>query len=427
MRPAILLALVACSSGSESKPPPSAPLVRFVGCQLAPPPMRPMPALDPPTPGAVGHGIDPALRERHLGAPQVRVGPPLVTGSLDRGIVRRLLRATHYKLSLCYQLVLADNPEAAGTADAKFSIAGTGKVPTANVSGFDAHLTSCISDVITKIEFPKSPDGLAVQVEVQFAFKRASDAAFPWTPYALRGRDDDPATRDRVSAEIERVHADIDACFGSAKGALRAVIAPAQTLRVRAGGLGDPRVEDCVANALRAIQVSPSSIELACDFEAGGPAPWRISPTGYERISPGASIDEPPKPDASYLIVAGRDTPGDKIDELATWASPAAIVAVAVTSDSGAPIFVGLAPSAQLPVESAPSLGLAAKAGSIATCDGKDAAKIADPHALDARFATLHTPVAFALTPDITAKELVGLSSAATRAKLPYRLGGACP
>jgi hypothetical protein len=80
----------------------------------------------------------------------------------------------------------------------------------------------------------------------------------------------------------------------------------------------------------------------------------------------------------------------------------------------------------QLPIEYAPAVGLAAKAGSVATCDGKDPAKIADPHALDARFASFHTPVAFALTAEVTAKELVGLSSAATRAKLPYRLGDAC-
>ncbi len=103
--------------------------------------------------------------------PTVRQAKAIVTGDLDKDIVRRIVRAHINEVRACYDKVLAQDPTAGGKVTIDFTIAGDGKVTLADVasstfSGNEPGL--CIANAVKRWTFPRPQDGGTVQVTYPF-------------------------------------------------------------------------------------------------------------------------------------------------------------------------------------------------------------------------------------------------------------------
>ncbi len=102
-------------------------------------------------------------------APVVKQQGASVTGSLPREVIARVMRAHAPKLRACYERALATNPTLAVTVTATFVIGSTGQVTSANATGADGTLTSCVAGVVKAATFP-APSGGVVRVSYPYRF-----------------------------------------------------------------------------------------------------------------------------------------------------------------------------------------------------------------------------------------------------------------
>ena len=105
--------------------------------------------------------------------PKLVPGKPKVVGSLDKEIIRRVVRRHRSEIRYCYEKELQKNPKLAGTVTMKFVIAGTGSVMTAAVSSTDLNnsaVESCMANKIRKWDFPEPKGGGIVNVNYPFKF-----------------------------------------------------------------------------------------------------------------------------------------------------------------------------------------------------------------------------------------------------------------
>jgi TonB family protein len=125
-------------------------------------------------PGARGHGLG-ALGPRHV-SPTIEFTPPLVRGSLDREIVRRVVRQHLNEVRYCYEQALARKPALAGRVVAHFSIAPNGVVLASALQSStlgDATVESCIVTATRRWAFPQPQGGGLVTVQYPFQFAPA--------------------------------------------------------------------------------------------------------------------------------------------------------------------------------------------------------------------------------------------------------------
>jgi hypothetical protein len=124
----------------------------------------------------VGSGWSP--RPPHAGAaavPSVVLGEAALTGSLDAAIIRRYIRRHLEQIRACFARQLVASPELAGTTTVAFVVAGDGKVTSSSANGLGVpELEACVAAIIKTIEFPKTPDGGAVEVRYPFNFQPPS-------------------------------------------------------------------------------------------------------------------------------------------------------------------------------------------------------------------------------------------------------------
>jgi hypothetical protein len=90
--------------------------------------------------------------------PQLQWTTPKVQGAYEPEILRRFLKRDQSKYVACYEKVLVDNPKFVGKLDVAFTITSSGLVTDVVATGFDKKATSCIVDVLSKLELPK-PSG----------------------------------------------------------------------------------------------------------------------------------------------------------------------------------------------------------------------------------------------------------------------------
>jgi hypothetical protein len=131
--------------------------------------------------GTIGHGSGTGsgygigggrgnMHGRQSAVPQVRIGQPTSVGDLDKAIIRRYIKRNIQKFTYCYEKELLAKPSLDGTVSTQFFISPTGSVTTANASGVDGTVASCVADVLKSIEFPKPKGGGGVQVNYPFTF-----------------------------------------------------------------------------------------------------------------------------------------------------------------------------------------------------------------------------------------------------------------
>jgi len=164
-----------------------------------------------------GRGSGAGFGGRGKRVPRVRQGKAQVQGSLDRDIIRRIVRAHINEVRHCYNVGLNRDPAQRGRLVINFTIDPTGKVPTAEVQETtltDAKIGTCVARALRRWKFPKPPGGGTIRVT--YPFSLAADGPMPPlfeppppTPEqvaameAERARQAEEAERRRIEAEAE--------------------------------------------------------------------------------------------------------------------------------------------------------------------------------------------------------------------------------
>ncbi|MFH1808453.1 MAG: AgmX/PglI C-terminal domain-containing protein [Pseudomonadota bacterium] len=103
-------------------------------------------------------------------------GTPVIMGSLDKEIIRRVIKENIAQIRYCYERELARSPGLYGKIMVKFIIAGTGQVSNAQViesTMKNPEVESCISNKVRGWRFPKPKGGGIVIVSYPFIFKQS--------------------------------------------------------------------------------------------------------------------------------------------------------------------------------------------------------------------------------------------------------------
>lgn len=111
---------------------------------------------------------------RQNNPPTVTVGNPAPQGSLDKDIIRRVIKQALPKIRYCYEKELVADASLQGTVTAKFVISPTGAVISSSAAGINASIEGCIAAVVKQLQFPAPTGGGSVSVSYPFTFKPAS-------------------------------------------------------------------------------------------------------------------------------------------------------------------------------------------------------------------------------------------------------------
>jgi len=114
------------------------------------------------------------LGGRRAHAPDVVPGTAQVRGSLDKEIIRRIIRRHINEVKFCYEKELTTHPDLYGRVIIQFIIAGDGHVMTSLVQNSTMNspiVEQCIAGALRRWEFPKPQGGGIVQVSYPFVLK----------------------------------------------------------------------------------------------------------------------------------------------------------------------------------------------------------------------------------------------------------------
>lgn len=113
------------------------------------------------------------IDERQTVVPKVIPGSPVVTGSLDKEIIRRVIRRHTREVKYCYERELIKNKTLAGKVIVSFTISGTGAVVAASAKGGtlgNGAVSACIAAKVRRWIFPEPNGGGIVRVNYPFVF-----------------------------------------------------------------------------------------------------------------------------------------------------------------------------------------------------------------------------------------------------------------
>jgi len=122
-----------------------------------------------------GRGVG-GLGGRKSKVPRVVAGKATVRGSLDKEIIRRIIRRHIREVKHCYSKRLQVNDSLGGRVVIGFTISGTGKVIVSKVKSStvgDKAVSSCIASAVRRWTFPKPKGGGIVQVSYPFVLRAA--------------------------------------------------------------------------------------------------------------------------------------------------------------------------------------------------------------------------------------------------------------
>lgn len=116
------------------------------------------------------------LGGRRARSPDVIPGQAQVRGSLDKEIIRRIIRRHMNEVKYCYEQELTKKPELQGRISVQFTIAATGQVVASVLqqsSMGNARVENCVVQAVRRWEFPKPLGGGIVIVAYPFVFNPA--------------------------------------------------------------------------------------------------------------------------------------------------------------------------------------------------------------------------------------------------------------
>lgn len=114
-----------------------------------------------------GRGSGAGFGGRGRPVPRVRAQEATVKGSLDKDIIRRIVRAHINEVRYCYNQGLKKEPTLEGKVSVQFTISAAGKVPVATVASTtlsDKDVANCSAKAFKRWRFPKPPAGDVVVV-----------------------------------------------------------------------------------------------------------------------------------------------------------------------------------------------------------------------------------------------------------------------
>jgi hypothetical protein len=198
-------------------------------------------------------------------------------GPLDKDAIRAVIRDAEWSIQYCYESVLMQNPHAAGTVMAEFTIASDGTVTQSVASGVDPYVDECVAATIGTLVFPREPGGV-VNVRYPFVFDSVA-------PPGAKSAD-----------QLGLVTFDIDTLRPHVQGASRCFVdhAPADgfgsavvDISFIDGTVADVSVDSpagdaaakCVREALGAVAIEGAGGEIRCDVAYG-----------WERVAPSTPV-----------------------------------------------------------------------------------------------------------------------------------------
>jgi len=116
-------------------------------------------------------------RSRKIQRPRVIPGRPVIRGSLDKEIIRRVIRRHRNEYRYCYEKQLNKEQDLSGKISVKFTIAGNGSIIASSVSDStmnNSDVESCLTRKIKRWVFPAPKGGGIVTVKYPFIFKPGS-------------------------------------------------------------------------------------------------------------------------------------------------------------------------------------------------------------------------------------------------------------
>lgn len=124
------------------------------------------------TVGSAGVGKVGKLGDRGPKVPTVRHEAPETKGSLDKEIIRRVVRRNESQVRFCYEQGLHSNPDLKGRVEIKFIIAPTGAVQNSVVSKTEVgnQVAQCIANAVRRWTFPSPEGGGIVSVTYPWTF-----------------------------------------------------------------------------------------------------------------------------------------------------------------------------------------------------------------------------------------------------------------
>jgi len=96
--------------------------------------------------------------------PNVRIGPPIITGGLTPAIIGPSLRRAVAKISACYRAQRRTQSAPRGEVTLELEIASTGKVSRATARGVARELEDCIAASLEEMTFPTPTSGGTVKL-----------------------------------------------------------------------------------------------------------------------------------------------------------------------------------------------------------------------------------------------------------------------
>jgi|GEM_PF-1137479 len=134
-----------------------------------------------------GRGSGAGFGGRGSRVPRVRMAKAQVKGSMDRHIIRRIVRNHINEVRHCYNQALTRDPAIAGRVTMQFVISPTGAVSNAVVGKTeieDAQLGQCLAKAIKRWKFPVSSDAGNAVVNYPFVFKPGDSGKSQKSPKA---------------------------------------------------------------------------------------------------------------------------------------------------------------------------------------------------------------------------------------------------
>ena len=101
-----------------------------------------------------------------------------VVGSLDKELIRQVIRRNINQVRYCYETQLQRNPKLNGKVSVKFVISAAGTVASSQVASStvdNAELEACVAGRVRAWEFPKPKGGGVVVVTYPFVFKQSGE------------------------------------------------------------------------------------------------------------------------------------------------------------------------------------------------------------------------------------------------------------
>jgi len=120
-----------------------------------------------------GQQVGQLIRSRRTIVPEVVSGVVTVRGSLDKEIIRRIVRQHMNEVKFCYDQELARKPALAGRISVQFAISPVGQVIASTLQSTsmdDARVENCVVSAVRRWEFPKPMGGGIAIVLYPFSF-----------------------------------------------------------------------------------------------------------------------------------------------------------------------------------------------------------------------------------------------------------------